>query len=73
MYPSFYYDLDLASQMKYLTDAGEAVDSPQLKRNSKVLSWIESGDMLFEDTGTGLKGAEDGKCDLSSKILRFCR
>lgn len=53
--------LDLASQMKYLTEANESVDSPQLKRNSKVLSWIESGDLLFEDTGTGLKGEEDCK------------
>ena len=49
---------DLASQMKYLT---EAIDSPQLRRGSKVLSWIESGDVLFEDTGTGLKGKEDCK------------
>lgn len=49
---------DLASQMKYLTDSNE---SPQLKRSSKVLSWIESGDMLFEDTGTGLRGEEDCK------------
>ena len=46
--------LDLASQMKYLTDA-----SPQLKRNSKVLSWIESGD--FEDTGIGLREAANCK------------
>lgn len=47
------FTADLASQMKYLTDANESVDSPQLKRSSKVLSWIESEDMLFEDTGTG--------------------
>jgi len=40
--------------MKHITG-----DSPQLKRNSKVLSFIESGDVLFEDTGTGLKGKED--------------
>ena len=44
--------------MKYLTDANE---SPQLKRSSKVLSWIESGDMMFEDTGTGLRREEDCK------------
>ena len=47
---------DLASQMKYLTDA-----SPQLKRSSKVLSWIESEDLLFEDTGTGHRGGEECK------------
>ncbi len=44
--------------MRHLT---EAVESPQLKRSSKVLSWIESGDALFEDTGTGLKGNEECK------------
>ena len=47
--------------MRYLTDAGESVDSPQLKRSSKVLSWIESEDLLFEDTGTGLKAGEECK------------
>lgn len=42
--------------MKYLT---ESVDSPQLNRNSKVLSWIESEE-LFEDTGTGTpRGGEE--------------
>lgn len=41
--------------MKYLTDANESTDSPQLKRSSKVLSWIESEDLLFEDTGVGLQ------------------
>ena len=49
---------DIASQMKYLT---ESVDSPQLNRNSKVLSWIESEDVLFEDTGTGTQGREECK------------
>lgn len=44
--------------MKYLTDASASIDSPQLKRSSKVLSWIESEDLLFEDTGTGLRGGE---------------
>ena len=41
---------DLATQMQYLTDVSS---SPQLKRGSKVLSWIsESGDMFdFEGTG----------------------
>lgn len=52
---------DLASQMKYLTEASESIDSPQLKRGSKVLSWIESEDLLFEDTGTGLRGREECK------------
>lgn len=46
--------------MKYLTDANE-VDSPQMKRSSKVLSWIESEDVLFEDTGTGMRGVDDCK------------
>ena len=49
--------------MKYLTDASESTDSPQLKRSSKVLSWIESEDLLFEDTGSGLRG---GECRLIS-------
>ena len=44
---------DLATQMRYLTGIGDVPDSPQLNRNSRVLSWIsESEDMLFEDTGT---------------------
>lgn len=54
----YWFLLDLASQMKYLTDASETIDSPQLKRSSKVLSWIESEDLLFEDTGSGLRGEE---------------
>lgn len=47
--------------MRYLTDASESTDSPQLRRNSKVLSWIESGDMLFEDMGTGPRDGDDCK------------
>lgn len=54
---------DLASQMKYLTDSVDTMDSPQMKRSSKVLSWIESEDLLFEDTGTGLKGDENCEWD----------
>ena len=49
---------DLATQMRFLTSS-EAVDSPQLKRSSKVLSWIsESEDLMFEDTGSA--GGGDG-------------
>lgn len=59
---------DLASQMKYLTDADESVDSPQMKRSSKVLSWIETEDLLFEDTGTGLRGVKESKAS-SEKYL----
>ena len=40
----------MATQMRYMTDVSA---SPQLKRSSKVLSWIsESGEMLdLEGTG----------------------
>lgn len=47
--------------MKYLTEASESIDSPQLRRSSKVLSWIESEDLLYEDTGTGLSVGEECK------------
>ncbi len=62
--------------MKYLTDADESIDSPQLKRNSKVLSWIESEDLLFEDTGTGLQREGECKrftiiCSYSTIIIAF--
>ena len=50
---------DLATQMRYLTGSGDVPDSPQLNRNSRVLSWIsESEDMLFEDTGTATANSE---------------
>ena len=49
---------DLATQMRYLTGS-DVPDSPQLNRNSRVLSWIsESEDMLFEDTGTATANSE---------------
>ena len=45
--------------MRYLTGSGDVPDSPQLNRNSRVLSWIsESEDMLFEDTGTATANSE---------------
>jgi hypothetical protein len=56
--------------MRYLTDANESVDSPQLKRSSKVLSWIESEDMLFEDIGTGLRAGEECKMMITTTSLR---
>lgn len=45
--------------MRYLTGSGDVPDSPQLNRNSRILSWIsESEDMLFEDTGTATANSE---------------
>ena len=57
---------DLATQMRYLTDVSS---SPQLKRSSKVLSWIsESGEMLdLEGIGqlhTTTRGEESDGCEL---------
>ena len=50
--------------MRYLTDVSS---SPQLKRDSKVLSWInESGDMFdLEGTGqlrTGVTESDGSEC-----------
>ena len=36
--------------MRYLTDV---TASPQLKRNSKVLSWISESEEMFDLEGTG--------------------
>lgn len=45
----------------HLTGSGDVTDSPQLNRNSRVLSWIsESEDMLFEDTGSGTEQTAAG-------------
>lgn len=41
---------DLATQMRYLTDVSS---SPQLKRSSKVLSWISESGEMFDLEGTG--------------------
>ena len=41
---------DLATQMRYLTDISS---SPQLKRSSKVLSWISESGEMFDLEGTG--------------------
>lgn len=77
MYLLFDLDyLDLASQLKYLTPGGEPqlIDSPQLKRGSKVLSWIsETEDLLFEDTGTEMnRDTKDGcKFEIYDTYLLF--
>ena len=42
--------LDLATQMRYLTDIPE---SPNLNRRSRVLSWISESEDMFEGTGAG--------------------
>ena len=41
---------DLATQMRYVTDI---TSSPQLKRSSKVLSWISESEEMFDLEGTG--------------------
>ena len=51
--------------MRHLTTA----ESPQLNRNSKVLSWIsESEDILFEDTGTGSGEEQGGELEQKKKF-----
>ena len=50
---------DLASQMESFYQAPEHYDGS--RRNSKVLSWIDGKDILFEDTGTEHRSASKHK------------